>query len=239
MKHELHIGRLDPETTYENEAWRRQVFNHGGILKDYNCQQRLYEQGSPADRLILVTHGLVASIFANEHMEEPKMIDLHGPGEFVGLRTAIDGKGPNNESAVAHSERVFTIGFPVDVMDKWPDTAFRADITKGTRKQLAYALERQAKEKAYMNLSAAQRVKLTILDLARRFGEIDEKNASVKVHYGLLQDDIAALAGTTRETVSRVVAVLRRNETFVSNGIREGFSIPDMAKLEEAVRKPY
>ncbi len=230
-------GRLDPAITYENTQWIGFAMSHGGAHRIHEHNKHLYEQGAPADRLVLIIRGLVVRVFSDAYMQEPHMIELHGPGDFVGLQGAIGGDGCSftDSAVVHHNDKALTIAFPLDAMNKWNnDNPLHTHIIQNARKQFAWALMRQAQTISHFTLPAAQRVKLKLIDIAKRFGEIDSMNGNVRIPPAILQTTIADLAGTTRETVSRVFTALRKDGLLITAGTRKGFAIPSMARLEEA-----
>jgi CRP-like cAMP-binding protein len=84
-------------------------------------------------------------------------------------------------------------------------------------------------------LPIAGRVKRSLLKLAACIGEPDQSGATNWMFVRVRQADVAALAGVSRESVVRVLAMLRRSGVLVSHG-RGAFAL-DLVGLEDDASK--
>jgi CRP/FNR family transcriptional regulator len=82
--------------------------------------------------------------------------------------------------------------------------------------------------------SAPQRVVRTLLDLADQHGVVEHGATRIDLH--LTQDDLASLAGTTRETVNRVLSGLREQGLIQIERAR--VSVLNLPQLERVGEKP-
>ena len=155
----------------------------------------LFHEGDRPDRVLLVREGRV-KLVATEANGTELVLAIRGPGELLGEVAAVDGR-PRSATAVA-LDAVACAVVPTErfreVLETEPGAAMA--LLEVVASRLREAEGRRAEHGA---LDAVQR-------LARRLLELAGSGPSVE---GLNQDDLAALIGSSRESVAKALQVLR------------------------------
>lgn len=163
----------------------------------------IFHQGDEGDVLYLIVRGQVR-IYTISQSGQELSVQVFRDGDFFGELALLDGR-PRSASAQAmrpttaltlHREafRRAIIGSPEIAL------SILEELSGRLRRSNIYA-EHLAGQ------SAPQRVVRTLLDLADQHGITVRGATRIDLH--LTQDDLASLAGTTRETVNRVLGGLR------------------------------
>lgn len=164
----------------------------------------VFHQGSEGDLLYLIVQGQVR-IYTISQLGQELSVKICRDGDFFGELSLLDGQ-PRSASAVAmRSTTTLTLHRQAfrEAIRTMPDIAVTVleELSARLRRTNTY-IEHLASH------SAPQRVVRTLLDLAEQHG-IGEPDGARRINLHLTQDDIASLAGTTRETVNRVLSGLR------------------------------
>jgi CRP-like cAMP-binding protein len=168
------------------------------------CQRRrfarrevLFHEGDPADCLHLIAKGRVA-VRCTTLSGATATMDVRGTGEVVGELALLPPSAPRSATVVA-LEPVETWSMSVATF-----TALRRqqpEVQDALLGMLARRSRRQAEQlMEALYLPVELRVLRRLDELTRLYGTAD---ATVTIP--LTQDDLAGLAGTTRETVNRVL----------------------------------
>lgn len=165
--------------------------------------ETVFLQGSMGSVLYIVVSGQVR-VFTTSAMGQELTVGLMRAGEFFGELALLDGQ-PRSASAQAMCATValtlHRAAFLHTINTCPPIAASILEVMAARlRNSTAYAEQLAA-------LSAAQRVVRQLLVLSAGYG-VPEGQAT-RIDLRLTQDDLASLSGTTRETVNRVLAVLR------------------------------
>lgn len=171
--------------------------------RSYARGETIFHQGSDGDLLYLIVRGQVR-IFTVSQLGQELSVKVFRDGDFFGELALLDGL-PRSASAQAmrattaltlhrHAFREAICGDPAIAL------AVLEELSARLRRTNIYA-EHLAGQ------SAPQRVVRTLLDLADQHGVAEE--GATRIDLELTQDDLASLAGTTRETVNRVLGGLR------------------------------
>jgi CRP/FNR family cyclic AMP-dependent transcriptional regulator len=189
--------------------------------------ETIFHQGDEGDLLYLILAGQVR-VYTVSQLGQELSVKIFCAGEFFGELALLDGQ---SRSASAVTMR------PTTVLTLHRD-AFRAairampEIGLGVLEELSSRLRRTNLYIEYLaSHSAPQRVVRALLDLADRHG-VDERGAT-RIDLHLTQDDLASLAGTTRETVNRVLASLR--EQGLVRIERARLSVLNLPQLEQSL----
>lgn len=206
---------LDPAALAEvNARCRDRAIAPGNVV---------YLAGSPADHLFVVAAGEIKLVRYSADGQEV-VVDLLGPGDACGS-LAVLGDATYPDSAVAHSSAcVLAIGAAdfADILSRHPSVAQRAVVWLAQRLDSA-----RAGVQRMVTHSAEARVAAVLLQLADRLGETSD--GATLIQLPLARSDLAAMAGTTPETASRVLAAFRRLG-YVRTG-RRWVAIADRAAL--------
>ena len=164
-----------------------------GRIQSFRKDVVIIQEGDYADTLYVILGGRV-KVFATGDNDREVVIDVHGPGEYVG-EMALDG-GPRSASVITLEPAVCSIVTRVTLRDyiaQHPDFAF--DL-------LAKVIRRA--RRATMNLK-----NLALLDVygrvARLLTELAvERNGQRDVPERLTHQEIANRVGSSREMISRL-----------------------------------
>ncbi|NTW97483.1 MAG: Crp/Fnr family transcriptional regulator [Oscillochloris sp.] len=163
----------------------------------------IFHQGSVGNMLYLIVHGQVR-IYTNSQLGQEISVTLFRNGDFFGELSLLDGR---ERSASAVAMRITTTltlhrAAFLQAIRTYPEIAVSVleELSARLRHTNTY-IEHLA------STSAPQRVIRTLLDLADQHGITEQGSTRIDLH--LTQDDLASLAGTTRETVNRVLGGLR------------------------------
>jgi CRP-like cAMP-binding protein len=185
----------------------------------------LYLAGAPADHLYVLVEGRVKVVRPTADGNEV-ITDLIVPGELFGTLGAL-GEPVYPESAVALTTvcalRMAPEAFRV-VLEEHPQVTLRV------LDEVAARFERsRASAGRTSSGTVAQRVARTLLHLADKVGQ-EQRTGATLLQLPLTRTDLAAMAGTTPESVSRVMSGLRA-DGLIDSG-RRWTSILDRARLE-------
>jgi len=184
--------------------------------------------GDPGERLFVVADGRVR-LMRHSLSGKNVLLDLLTPGEFFGsLSTAGDEVYPDTAEAQTQT-CVLSIrtGEFRRILKEHPQVTLKVlDITAA---RLSAAHERVRQLSA---LPVEGRIANLLLLLARKFGERSDVGLLIQVP--LARDDLAAMAGTTTETASRVMSQFQR-EGWVKTG-RQWAAIVHRDALEQIAR---
>ena len=212
-----YFGVLSAEALDEvNMRFREQHHEAGAVI----CNE-----GAQATSLFIVAHGKV-KLVRHSLEGDDVLLDILPPGKLFGGVTPL-GQSRYAETAIAHTEccvLAITAAAFEKLLAQYPPVALEVlhsmaedlDEARSTIRQLATA-------------PVEARIATVLLTLAERLGESDE--AGVLIQSPLPQQDLAAMVGTTQETVSRVMAAFRRSE-LVRTG-RQWVRILDTGALEK------
>jgi CRP-like cAMP-binding protein len=157
----------------------------------------IFHEGDPADSLHLIAKGRVA-VRCTTPMGATATLDVRGVGEVVGELALLPPTSARSATVVA-LEPVETFSMTAETFaalrrrEPAVQDALLGILARRTRREAAQIVEA-------LYLPAERRVLRRLLDLTRLYVE-----AGPPVTIPLTQDDLAGLAGTTRETVNRVL----------------------------------
>ncbi len=172
--------------------------------RNYPAGAAIFNEGAPATSLFFVAHGKVKLLRHGTEGNEV-VLDMLTTGMLFG-GAAVVGRRRYLESAIAQTPCcTLTIsGEDFDaLLEEYPSIALKVlhsladklDEARETIRQLAL-------------VPSESRIALTLLRLAERVGE--PAADGILIQAPLSQQDLAAMVGTTQETVSRTMAGFRR-----------------------------
>ena len=167
--------------------------------------QAVFEQGDQGDALYLVLSGRI-KLRRRTRDGRNSLGRILGAGEYFGELSLLDA-GPRTADALAASDsQLAKISRQVFVAwaERSPQFAMQALNCISRR------LKRTFDEREdLLYTDTRTRLSKKILALTDRFGSLDAKGRMV-VNHGLTQEDLAQLIGSSRETVSKVLAEFSR-----------------------------
>jgi CRP-like cAMP-binding protein len=214
----LLAGLPDEEIRRVLAAARRRRFGRREVL---------FYEGDPADSLHLIVIGRVA-VRVTATLGETATLDVLGPQDVVG-ELALLAPGGVRAATVVALERVETMVVSASAFATLRQEQPSVDqflLTLAGRRNRA--LTSRLVEALYV--PADVRVLRRLVDMAAVYGRGDDGEIVIL----LTQDDLAGLAGTTRETVNRVLHTeAQRGELELGRG---SIAVRDLAAITKRAR---
>lgn len=202
------------------------------VERSWEAGDSLYRQGDPARSVWVLAAGLVA-LTALDPLGEESMTEIRGPGDMLGALSAQPG------AAYDQGARALTTSCALAVDEELLRRIVAAHpgvglaLVEDLGSQLIAARSRGALE---ARRSVPSRLAVLLLDLAERIGE-EREDGSILLQAPLSRGDLAALASTSTESVSRTIARWR-SEGIIEAG-RKWIALRDrdaLARLAEESR---
>lgn len=179
---------------------------------------KVFTEGELGDKLYIITAGTV-KVGCSAPDGRESLLTLMGPSDMFG-ELAIFDPGPRT-STVSALTQVKTVTMDRDALRFW--IAERPEITEQLLRVLARRLRRTNDTLCDLIFTDVPgRVAKQLLDLARRFGT--QQGQTLRVDHGLTQEEIAQLAGSSRETINKALSefvqrgwIEQRGKTVVIN----------------------
>jgi CRP/FNR family cyclic AMP-dependent transcriptional regulator len=183
----------------------------GGSLRvmEFAKDSLIVGQDSPGDALYLIESGRVKVVLYGESGRE-MILSLFRAGDFFGEMSLLDGQ-PRSANVIAlEPARVWMLSREdfVRHLEEFPSTALNILAEMSLRLRRADAIIGNL-----ALLDVYGRLARVLIDLGRREGVPADEG--VRIRERPTQQDLAAMIGTTRETVSRVLSEFQRRG-FVS-----------------------
>lgn len=221
------IGRLPFFKHLPAEA----ILKINGLFHDHevSTDERVYFEGDEAKCLYLVAMGKVKLIRNTDSGREVLLDILHG-SEYFGTLSVFGGRA-HTETAVAQTDccilQISSDDFET-VLTEYPDVTRK--VLEAVSKRLTESQEVVKQLSAY---TVEQRIASALLRLAGKLGEARGQGVLIQLPFS--RQDLAAMTGSTMETVSRVMS------RFVEDGLvksgRKWVTIMNSKRLEELVKK--
>jgi CRP-like cAMP-binding protein len=187
----------------------------------------LFHQGSIGSVLYIVVSGQVRIYTISEGGQE-LTLTICKRGEFLGELALLDGLPRSASAQAMRSTTTLTLhrsAFLYTIAACPPIAAAVLEaMAARLRQTTAYAEQ-------LSSLSAPRRVVRQLLGLATQHGVAEGQTTRIDLR--LTQDDLASLSGTTRETVNRVLALLR--DQRIIRVERAQICILDQVRLEQSL----
>lgn len=160
----------------------------------------IFHEGDTGDRLFFVMDGKVKIARAASDGRE-NLLAVLGPGEIFGELSLFD-PGPRTATAAAVTEAKVA---SLDHDDLRPLLAERPRVGVQLLQALAQRLRRTNEAMADLVFTDVPgRVSKALLDLAGRFGSVEDEG--IRVNHDLTQEELAQLVGASRETVNKALS---------------------------------
>lgn len=197
--------------------------------RDVAAEQAIYFEGDPGKYLCLVAMGKVKLIRHTSAGREV-ILDILRGGEYFGNLAALSGH-EYAETAIAQTDccilQISSQNFE-NVLSHYPEVTRQVLQTVGKRLEQSQEIVKQLSV-----YTADQRIAASLIRLAEKLGE--QKQEGVLIQLPFSRQDLAAMTGTTIETVSRVMSRFSA-EGLISTG-RKWVAINDPRRLEEIVKE--
>lgn len=197
--------------------------------RDVPADARIYFEGDDADHMYLVAMGKVKLVRNTVAGREVLLDILHG-GEYFGALTVFGGC-VYTETAVAHTDccilQISSIDFE-SILSEHPEIARQA--LEVVSQRLA---ESQEVVKQLSSYTTEQRIAAALLRLAGKLGEARGENVLIQLPFS--RQDLAAMTGSTTETVSRVMSRFAEDKMIKSG--RKWVTITNPKRLRKLTEK--
>ena len=180
---------------------------------------RLYEKGkmilleqSQGETFFIIISGVVKVTRLSDDGREV-ILAILGESDFFGEMSLLDGEGRSANIVANEQSEVVTLSRSdfLDCLQKYPKIAI------ALLEELAVRLRKSDQHIESLSLSdSEQRIGVTLIRLAEELGTI--KRGDVNVKNLPYQQDIANMAGTSRETVSRTLKLLETKNLLKRDG---------------------
>ena len=141
------------------------------------------------------------------------ILAILGEGDFFGEMALLDGEGRSANVVALEDAKVLTLQRSdfLDILERFPKIAIHL------LKELTTRIRHSDQQIESLSLSGAeQRIALVLIRLAEEMGQI--KEGTVTIEHIPYQQDIANMAGTSMETVSRVYKMLEDKNHIIREG---------------------
>lgn len=191
--------------------------------------QTIYFEGDPAEYLYIVATGKV-KLLRNTSLGREVLLDILPSGEYFGNVTHLNKKG-YAETATAHTVgcvlRISADNFDT-ILARHPDVTLKVLDAVGKRLE-----ESQEVITQLSSFSIEARIAAVLIRLAEKLGE--QKQNGVLIQLPFSRRDLAAMTGTTVETVSRLMSHFS-DLGWISTG-RQWVAINDLQALEQLAKE--
>ena len=178
-----------------------------------NMVPRVYEKGqmilleeSMGETFFIITQGAVKVTRLSADGREV-ILAILGESDFFGEMSLLDGEGRSANIVANEEAKVLTLSRSdfLDCLESYPKIAI------ALLEELAIRLRKSDQQIESLSLSDSEhRIGITLIRLAGELGTIKQGHVTVKnLPY---QQDIANMAGTSRETVSRTLKLLEEKK---------------------------
>ena len=184
------------------------------ITKNFETASLIFMENSEGEKCFFVSEGSVKVTRLSKDGKEVILAMLN-KGEFFGEMALLDGESRSANVIALEKTEVLTLNREdfLSVLEEYPQIAIQL------LKEMAHRLRKSDRQIASLSLSDAEkRIALCILRFADEQGVI--KNGEVNIPKIPIQQDIANMSGTSRETVSRALNLLEK-EKFIRREGRE------------------
>jgi CRP-like cAMP-binding protein len=189
----------------------------------YQPEETICFSGDPAERLFILADGLV-KLIRHTHTGRDVLLDILSTSEIFGS-LSLYGDQVYPDTAIAQTQTcVLQIGMDNfrHILEKFPAVTLKVLEMTSTRLQTAQERIRQLSA-----LSVEGRIAHILLLLAAKFGKNDA--VGLLIQAPLTREDLAAMAGTTPESASRVMSQFQR-DGYIKTG-RQWVAITNQAGL--------
>jgi CRP-like cAMP-binding protein len=197
--------------------------------RDIAAEQAVYFEGDPGENLYLVATGKV-KLMRHALSGREVLLDILQAGEYFG-HLAITSQPGYIETAIAQTDccilQISSQNFE-KVLSRYPDVTLKVLKAVGQRLE-----ESQEIIKQLSVYTVEQRIAVTLIRMAKKLGERKQTGMLIQIPFS--RQDLAAMTGTTIETVSRVMSRFS-TEGLISTG-RKWVAINDLEDLEQIVKE--
>ncbi len=189
-----------------------------GLFRNYKKDMIIMDEGNEGPGLFIITKGAV-KVTRNDSEGREIILTILGEYEYFGEMSLLDGQNPSANVIAMENTELFYLGREqfMQLIQYNPKITFA--LLEGLIKRLRAADD---KIKSLSLLKAEGKIISAIIQLAEISGTMKQGMVEVDLPF---QHDIANIAGTSRETVSRVLHALEKKGLVQLDGSK--IRIPD------------
>lgn len=194
--------------------------------RTYHKHNMIFMEDEFGDTFFIIGRGSVKITRVSEDGREV-ILAMLGEGEFFGEMSLLDGDTRSANVIALEDSEVLILKRRdfIALLEKYPKIAI------SLLSEMAQRLRKSDQQIESLSLSDAEhRIGITLLRLAEELGTI--RRGVVEIESLPYQQDIANMAGTSRETVSRMLKVLEDKKYISRRG--RSLSINDYTKFKRA-----
>lgn len=175
------------------------------VTRSYNKGQMILLEDAAGETFFVMTSGSVKVTRLSDDGREV-ILAILGEGDFFGEMSLLDGEGRSANIVSIDDSEVLTLTRAdfLEILETFPKIAI------SFLEELARRLRKSDQQIESLSLADAdKRIGMVLVRLAEELGTIKQGNVTIRNFP--YQQDIANMAGTSRETVSRTLSVLEGN----------------------------
>ncbi len=196
--------------------------------RDIPAEQAVYFEGDPGEHLYLVAMGKI-KLMRHTTAGRDVLLDILRGGEYFGSLPIPGGRG-YTETAVAQTAccilQISLSDFE-KILHAYPDVTAKVLQAVGQRLEDSQEIIKQLSV-----YSVEQRIAAALVRLARKLGEQQQGVTLIQLPFS--RQDLAAMTGTTIETVSRVISRFSEEGLVVTG--RRWVAVNNLDRLEQIAR---
>ena len=182
------------------------------ISRAYKKGQMILLEESQGETFFIIVSGAVKVTRLSDDGREV-ILAILGESDFFGEMSLLDGEGRSANIVANEDAEVLTLSRRdfLDCLETYPKIAI------ALLEELAIRLRKSDQHIESLSLSDSEhRIEITLIRFAQELGTI--KQGDVKISNLPFQQDIANMAGTSRETVSRTLKLLEEKDLIKKEG---------------------
>tara|TARA_Y100000996_G_C22389603_1_gene588618 strand:- start:74 stop:754 length:681 start_codon:yes stop_codon:yes gene_type:complete len=182
------------------------------ISRAYKKGQMILLEESQGETFFIIVSGAVKVTRLSDDGREV-ILAILGESDFFGEMSLLDGEGRSANIVANEDAEVLTLSRRdfLDCLETYPKIAI------ALLEELAIRLRKSDQHIESLSLSDSEhRIAITLIRFAQELGTI--KQGDVKISNLPFQQDIANMAGTSRETVSRTLKLLEEKDLIKKEG---------------------
>jgi CRP-like cAMP-binding protein len=183
------------------------IYN-SGYIKTYKKNEIILSEEESGNSMFFIVEGKVKVLRSDEDKEI--IISLLGPGEFFGEMSILDGMGRSATVSAFEDSKIFILQRNefIDLLNSHPE------VSISLLRELSIRLRNATNKIKALSLKDAEgKVATVLLQIADDIGKI--KKGVVEIDNLPYQQELANMAATSRETVSRTL------HSFAKKGLIE------------------
>ena len=188
------------------------IISNKMISRAYEKGQMILLEESQGETFFIIVSGAVKVTRLSDDGREV-ILAILGESDFFGEMSLLDGEGRSANIVANEDAEVLTLSRRdfLDCLETYPKIAI------ALLEELAIRLRKSDQHIESLSLSDSEhRIAITLIRFAQELGTI--KQGDVKISNLPFQQDIANMAGTSRETVSRTLKLLEEKDLIKKHG---------------------